>query len=891
MKPILTLSGLFLSILLCGQEYLPNKVIVCFTQHAIESQVNLNEVFALDLRNDQIKPMFPNHQQRGFSSNLKNIYILNTPSIIDPVKFCKSEQSNQFIEWAEPYYLPELLGREDDPYISSQYYLINTKTLEAHQIQQGDTNIVIGIIDTGIDIYHEDLKDNIKYNYDDPINGVDDDYDGFVDNFRGWDLGENDNNPHVDGEHNHGVRVSGLASATTNNGIGIVGIGYKTKILPIKISRGSALSAAYEGVVYAADHGCQILNLSWGSTFPSNLNNEVINYATEYRNCLIVAAAGNDNNDISYYPASYRNVYSIAATDGTDKKWISSSTSGSSYGRNIALCAPGLNIFSTYYNNTYNVGNGTSYSSPIVAGAAGLVMAQHPEYSGKQIGELLRVSGDIIDTVTGNEPYYHLLGKRLNIVKALTSPNEVSVRIINIITEEISEDGNQYIDIQISGTNYLSQVTNTLIQLTHNSPYLSTENNTFNTGKLGTLDEFSNEGNTFRFKLDESTPDDYSLFAKFLFSDGNYTDYQYTTLTINNSAKDFNPNYIKTSATSNGRIGFSDYNNTNGNGWQYKNYGNILKSGGLAISAKNGNTISVVSSLTPNTEFEVLQKANVYDYEDYTIANAKFSVNKENAQLPVTIDYELKGYKNVEMQNTIIYSYKVKNNGTNEISNFRLGMFADFNMYYDYNYASFNEELNLIETFSLGSYIMHAAVCLLDENKAVPYAFDFSENGFEGLDITNGFTDDKIWSAMTYGRTSTKDTADVATFLSSAPFSIMPGESKTVRFALITGENKYVVSNTAEALRDKFLGMNDHLKNTNTLSVYPNPANNSITINIPENEKPKHYSIFNSNGIEIISHAKYTKQIIQTNQLYNGIYFIKIKTDKGMHCTKFLINR
>ncbi|GAI36367.1 unnamed protein product, partial [marine sediment metagenome] len=130
-----------------------------------------------------------------------------------------------------PHYLPELLYTPDDPLNIYQYYLDTIKAYDAWEICKGDSNIVIGITDTGVDIDHEDLQGNIYYNYNDPINGIDDDNDGFIDNFRGWDLGENDNNPQWE-INDHGVVVTGIAGARTDNGIGISGVGFKSRFLP-----------------------------------------------------------------------------------------------------------------------------------------------------------------------------------------------------------------------------------------------------------------------------------------------------------------------------------------------------------------------------------------------------------------------------------------------------------------------------------------------------------------------------------------------------------------------------------------------------------------------------------------------------------------------------------
>ena len=183
-------------------------------------------------------------------------------------------------EYVEPYYLPKLTYTPSDTITDNQRYLDLMEAENAWDITKGDTTIVIGITDTGWDTSHPDLLDNVKINYNDPINGVDDDNDGYIDNYIGWDLGMDDNDAMWESSA-HGTNVSGIAAAATDNVTGIAGVGFNTKFMPIKISNSvGVLTRAYQGVVYAADHGCFIINCSWGSFVPSQFGQDIIDYAT-----------------------------------------------------------------------------------------------------------------------------------------------------------------------------------------------------------------------------------------------------------------------------------------------------------------------------------------------------------------------------------------------------------------------------------------------------------------------------------------------------------------------------------------------------------------------------------------------------------------------------------
>ncbi|MFM7901175.1 MAG: S8 family serine peptidase, partial [Bacteroidota bacterium] len=277
-----------------------------------------------------VNKKFPNHaapisdpQSKSVKSvDLSLLYEVSLSNSYPLEKALKLLNSSGVVEYAEPKYIQQLLYQPNDPDTASQYYLTLIRAYQAWDLNKGDTNMVVGVTDTGTDLDHPDLAAGIKYNYADPINGIDDDSDGYIDNFMGWDVGANDNDPSVDVVH--GSFVSGLAGAATDNSVGMAGPGFKVKYLPVKISNNGVLNAAYEGIVYAADMGCQVINCSWGSFASSQYGQDIVDYATFNKNSLVVGAAGNANNDALFYPASYKNVLSVTGTNNTDTKWSNS---------------------------------------------------------------------------------------------------------------------------------------------------------------------------------------------------------------------------------------------------------------------------------------------------------------------------------------------------------------------------------------------------------------------------------------------------------------------------------------------------------------------------------------------------------------------------------------
>ena len=266
---------------------------------------------------------------------------------------------------------------------------------EAWEVTTGDPGVVVAVIDTGIDYSHPDLAASIWLNPGETCAGcrtdrVDNDGNGFVDDVRGWDFANEDADPFDD--HGHGTHVAGTIGARGNNGIGVAGVNWAVRLMPLKFlgADGSGTSAdAIRALLYAVDEGAVVSNNSYGGDGFSQAFADAIAYADAHGS-LFVAAAGNSlsNNDVTpTYPASFDfpNVITVAATDGADRKaWFSN------YGRqSVELGAPGDNIYSTVPGSRYDYLSGTSMASPHVAGAAALAKAAFPAASDVGIKALL----------------------------------------------------------------------------------------------------------------------------------------------------------------------------------------------------------------------------------------------------------------------------------------------------------------------------------------------------------------------------------------------------------------------------------------------------------------------------------------------------------------------
>ena len=254
--------------------------------------------------------------------------------------------SNARVIYAESDFVAEAIGNPDDPRFGSQWGMVKVEAPQAWDVTTGSPNTNIAVLDTGVDLDHPDLVDKIVS----PINFS--------------------SSPTADDVHGHGTHVAGVAAAMTDNGVGVAGLGYSSKIMNVKVL-GDTGSGAYSwivaGIIWAVDNGADIINMSLGGSSPSLTVEDAINYAWS-KGVVVVAAAGNNGDTTPLYPAYYTNCIAVAATDSLDRL-----ASWSNYGEWVDMAAPGVGIYSTLKNNGYGYKSGTSMASPHVAGLAALV--------------------------------------------------------------------------------------------------------------------------------------------------------------------------------------------------------------------------------------------------------------------------------------------------------------------------------------------------------------------------------------------------------------------------------------------------------------------------------------------------------------------------------------
>lgn len=317
----------------------------------------------------------------------------------------------------------------NDPDIHKNWGLKVSEALKARGITEGSKNVIVAVIDTGMDVKHQDLKNNVwvnagetgldKNGFDKASNGVDDDANGFVDDVHGWNFVKNNNA--VDDNHGHGTHISGIIGAEGGNNFGITGIASKVSLMVLKYYDprypSNNLENTIKSIKYATAMGAHIINYSGGGVDYSQQEFEAIRTARS-KGVLFVAAAGNERSNSDkqkYYPANYEldNIISVTAIN-PQLQVLSSSNYGV---QTVHVAAPGEEIYSTMPGNAFGSLTGTSQATAFATGLAVLIKANNPEFQYAAIKSYILRTGDEypwLRSKTGTS-------KKLNIYKALTA--------------------------------------------------------------------------------------------------------------------------------------------------------------------------------------------------------------------------------------------------------------------------------------------------------------------------------------------------------------------------------------------------------------------------------------------------------------------------------------
>lgn len=821
----------------------------------VKPESNYSQILS-EIEVQSVTQMFPYASKQNCLNcvDLTHIYRITYSKPISMEKLVLRLDKLPEVEYCQPEFYHESFYAPNDPKINLQYHheLIQTFTTWDHF--KSDTNIVIGVVDSGFDIDHDDLISEIAYNYNDPINGIDDDNDGYIDNFRGWDFGENDNNPEVS-RGDHGTWVAGVAVATVDNEIGIAGVANGAKFLPIKTaSAGGSLRYTWESIVYAANHGCQIINCSWGGNYKEPLGNDIINYATFNKGALVVAAAGNNSTQEEFYPASFRNCLSVAGTVSNNQKWSvdnSQASRGSSWGYYVDLSAPAAGYHSTADGNGYTfMYGGTSFASPMVAGVAALVKTNFPDLSPIALGEQLKAYTYNIDTIPYNLPYHDMLGTgRLDALPSATEFTKPGIRYTSYsIDQKPPYLPGDTLTVDLELANYLASAKDISISIEFNTQLIEVLQSEFVIDSFPANDTLKNSEMHFSFVFSDELPLDFEAIGKFVYKTDTYRSYEYFRLQTNPSTMDLN-SLLESTITANGRLGYPYSSQEYGNGFSYLDNKDLLFEGGLILAEASN---KVASSFLNEQDFIVQKQVQLLENDT---ADFHFQSKYRAEYLEIDVIQNVYAWNDKPL---LCIDYELVNTSDVEKPNVRVGNFWDWEILNPwYNTVEYNEETGVSYTYSSDPESIFVGTAIVDDNETNFYAIDNVGGGDGTVDLYFDDSDIVRYYCMTSERHNSKDGilgTDVALFHTSSPQYIAVDDTVTVRSVIALGNSKAdieelmsevktpqtdTVSDTVTSQLPLFLS-----ENKKDVIVYPTFTDGIVTIeNVAKNATLKVYTV------------------------------------------------
>ncbi len=885
----------------------------------------------------KIKPYIDNKLLAMLKQHFDNYYLLNNYSISNSLEriayveiepsdnlpyLVKKIESLDFIQYAELEPISKLNDIPNDPMIGMQYYLQKIHAIEAWEFLDSTKTITVGIVDTGIDYTHEDIKDNIynnlgemgldSNNADKSTNGIDDDANGYIDDWRGWDFSASSDT--IDGEDNdpmpgnlHGTHVGGTIGAIINNSIGISPVAKYVKLMPVKAaaddSESKTMSNSYQALLYAALKGAKVINCSWGSTSKSATEEEMVKTA-QAAGAIIVAAAGNDQSYVEQYPASYPDVFSVAATDSSDRKAYFSN-----YHSTIDIAAPGVDIWATIPENGYRYLDGTSMATPIVAAVTAMTINKFPDYTPIQIQEHIKACSDNIDSL--DYAYAGKIGKgRINAYKALSTSNSKSLIISNYTFIETDPDyvyaPEEQVILKINLKNILSKIDN--ISAKAYSDYFMfapkfTKDSAF-VGNLATNEISDTIEFVFNIPWDASIDGDYEI--KIRVEGIDYNSVFSIPITVNQSYRTMSENNIIATLNSRGNLGFNDYpSNKQGFGFKYKNQASILFEGAV-LAANSPMQMSDVA----RASYQMMQSRDfgfdkAIEAKTKSQTFVKYYDMADSTKCGVAINQNAYQFKDNGLENILILDFDVTNISERFLDSLFIGYFFDWDIINSHkNYTYYDKKNNIGITQLSGSDTTTViGVAFLESQKTNFRAIDNDGTSEDNFGIYDGFDNYEKWTSLSSGfQRSQSSITDVSMVISNGPHKLPINDTLKLTMIIAADTSIKSMSNSIIHARKVLSKMQEFKPRAlfsnelKILNLYPNPISSILNalILLPEAGNYKLY-ISDLNGKikkEIIEGSTNSglKKVVQvdTRELAQGAYILVLEHNGKQETANFV---
>ena len=849
-----------------GQEYLPGVILLKLVRPlqiaGVAKTTGIGALDALCTRHgvERLEPLVPSSSHaRIAGADLSRLVRVQFSSGEDALEVARAFAANADVEYAEPQFVYPLTALSNDPLYAAEqstYYDKMAFPAAYDDTRGNEGDVVVAIVDGGSEWQHPDLAANVWTNPGEVTNGLDDDGNGYVDDLHGWNFANGSNNPtglvQTPSAAGHGTHVAGIACAVSDNASGVAGASWNARFMPVCVAHptvDNAIAFGYQGILYAVDNGADVVNCSWGGQGnPSYFEREVIDYARQH-GVVVVAAAGNNGSSADFYPATYPHVLAVANLNNSDQK-----ISSSNYGPWVDVAAQGTNIHSTYRGGTYLDLNGTSMASPHVAAACALVKTKWPSYLAEQVRERVRVTATNIDAT--NPGFAGQLGYgRIHVAQALTKVTP-AIRIRSVTYD--TPDGDQLIEpgetiaVHVRVINYLDAATTATFTLGETSTFASVTTNNDAVASLGTLEETVLD---FAVRFTAAAPVNHLVTCVLNITTASpaYTDVDRFELRVLPIITTHDANNVVTTVTSVGKLGFGEKaggNGKDGVGFLFDGSPNLLFEGALLIGTGSATISDGARGANPSlADDDFVTTANgtpslteahpVYDQ----FALAAFTDAGATTPLGLHVRQESWEISAPPYDDFVVLRYAILNQSAETLDGVRVGWFFDWDVdgsNYETNRTGFDASRDLAYAYDdgAGPNVFVGVQTLTSPGTTSCRGIWNDEAAADNPDwgVYDGFTDAEKWECLSAGIVhAAAGPADISQALATGPFTISPGDSIVVAFAVLGGSDLADLQQNADVAQSTW----DQPVDSETTPVprrlwlaqnVPNPFNPTTTI-------------------------------------------------------------
>lgn len=923
-----------------AQDLVPGRLMVKFEAGAASARFksatlvdNHLRVFGMTDRIPVLAPGAARHMKGGqLPDDLERTYEIRYLADLDPEFVASKIRQLPGVAYAEPLqvlltqYVPNdsLHGR------TGQDFHAQHRIEAGWDLTQGSSDIVIAIVDSGVDYTHPDLAGKLWRN---PSPGLAASlspvFSHIVNDTIGWNFWDSGPitapvqtaDPRPNGS-SHGTHVAGLAAADTDNRIGISGSGFRSRYMAVRaggtVAEPTSIGFGYQGILYAALNGADVINCSFGGTTYSQFGADVVAYATSLGS-LVVGAAGNTGTETSFFPASFPEALSVGSVTSTGTRSLFSG-----HGFDLDVMTRGNNLLSTVPNGAYALNTGTSMAAPVAAGIAALVRHRYPDWSPARVRHQLRASADAA-VYAQNAAFLDKLGKgSLDAFAALDQPLPgIAIETVAFtgptgIKLGIGESGTLRVRIRNLGADAVSLGV---------TPSPGAAGITVGSGSaiaVGSLPESDTITLTTSVRIDPVFDLGLTPVIKLAFTDPatGYTDFRmirYDGFLIDT----VKVNRWTTTFAANGTLGFADaFNGIGGIGAIPEPAdASILYEAGLMVSVETDGgefvinqvrgSNSVETHFRPTEPFIVRQPGPVSTAD----GRAAFTSTGFPNAPRLTVGFETYAFDTPSVDRIVFLRYAITNASNTVLRNVRAGLFADWDIGdFEDNTVSYSATDSILYAYSPGETdaLPFAAIAHLGRVSsalAIDNAYEgpadslrFGTYFSSGSPVFNGFTrQEKAWSLRAGTAFTEVSGTDVAMVTASGPYTLQPGQTIIVGFLLAYGETVDILRGQVAAARAMRLfqvstvgGFEDgppwidRPTRAQLLPNYPNPFNPATTIRftVPE-PTPVTLELYDAIGrrVAVLADREFTagehRIPFEARGLASGVYRLRIVTPDG----------